>query len=116
MMKPLLSGVLRLGKCGLGTHRHLSHARLSPELLNTISITDSGLDPLDLVFEGVSAFGTVGLSSGATSQLSVLGQLVLMLTMLDGRLGPLTIGLAMAHGPQPEVKQYWLPKEYVAAA
>ena len=56
----------------------------------------------------------VGLSSGATSQLSMLGQCVLMLTMLVGRLGPLTIGLAMAQGP--EVEQYRLPKEYVATA
>ncbi len=83
-------------------------------VLISLTITDGGQDPLDLLFEGVSAFGTVGLSSGATSQMSMLGQCVLMLTMLVGRLGPLTIGLAMAQGP--EVEQYRLPKEYVAAA
>ena len=85
-------------------------------VLVCLSITDSGLDSLDLLFEGVSAFGTVGLSSGATSQLSVLGQCILMFTMLVGRLGPLAIGLAMAQGPQPGVEQYRLPQEYVAAA
>ncbi len=85
-------------------------------VLVCLSITDSALDPLDLLFEGVSAFGTVGLTSGATSQLSVAGQCLLMLTMLVGRLGPLTIGLAMAHGPQPEVEHYRYPEEYVVAA
>ena len=83
-------------------------------VLVSLSITDGALGPLDLLFEGVSAFGTVGLSSGATSQLSVLGQCVLMLTMLVGRLGPLTIALAIAQGP--EVEQYRLPQEHVAAA
>lgn len=85
-------------------------------VLVSLSITDSALDPLDLLFEGVSAFGTVGLTSGATSQLSIAGQCLLMLTMLVGRLGPLTIGLAMAHGPQPEVEHYRYPEEYVVAA
>ncbi len=85
-------------------------------VLICLSITDSGLDSLDLLFEGVSAFDTVGLTSGATSQLSIPGQCLLMLTMLVGRLGPLTIGLAMAHAPQPEVEHYRYPEEYVAAA
>ncbi len=80
-----------------------------------LSITDGALDPLDLLFEGVSAFGTVGLSSGATSQLSVPGQCLLMLTMLVGRLGPLTIALAMAQGPQLKAEHYRYPEEYVAA-
>lgn len=46
-----------------------------------------------LVFEQFSALGTVGLSVGATGELSVVGQLWIMLSMFVGRLGPLTIGV-----------------------
>jgi trk system potassium uptake protein TrkH len=46
-------------------------------------------------FETVSAFGTVGLSTGITSGLSSLGKTLLIVTMFVGRLGPLTIGVAM---------------------
>jgi trk system potassium uptake protein TrkH len=43
-----------------------------------------------LLFEQVSAFGTVGLSTGITPQLSQAGQLWIILTMFIGRTGPLT--------------------------
>ncbi len=45
---------------------------------------------LELSFEAVSAFGTVGLSTGATPGLSPAGKLLIIFTMLVGRLGPLT--------------------------
>ncbi len=45
----------------------------------------------DIVFEVVSAFATVGLSTGITSSLSTFGKLVIIVTMFIGRLGPLTI-------------------------
>ena len=61
-----------------------------------LSITDGGMDFLDLFFESVSAFGTVGLSAGITPMLSQWGQLILVLAMFVGRLGPFTIGIAMA--------------------
>ncbi len=59
-----------------------------------LSLSDPrfGLDRL--FFEAVSAFGTVGLSTGITPSLSRAGKLVLSLLMLIGRLGPLTIALA----------------------
>jgi len=44
-----------------------------------------------LVFEAVSAFGTVGLSSGLTPSLSVPGKSVIILLMFLGRVGPLTV-------------------------
>jgi len=48
----------------------------------------------DIVFEVVSAFGTVGLSCGITAQMHVPGKLLITLLMFAGRLGPLTIVLA----------------------
>ncbi len=47
----------------------------------------------DILFETVSAFGTVGLSSGVTPRLSYPGRLVIVLTMFLGRIGPLTLAL-----------------------
>lgn len=44
-----------------------------------------------LIFEAVSALGTVGLSMGVTNQLDELGKIIIILTMFCGRVGPLTI-------------------------
>ena len=46
---------------------------------------------LPLAFEVVSAFGTVGLSMGITSQLSDIGEVLLCIVMFIGRIGPLTL-------------------------
>lgn len=48
-----------------------------------------------LLFEVVSAFGTVGLSTGVTSQLSWFGKVLISLTMFFGRLGPVAFGLTL---------------------
>ncbi len=50
----------------------------------------------DVLFETVSAFGTVGLSTGITADLPVLGQLVIIGLMFVGRLGPITLVSALA--------------------
>lgn len=55
---------------------------------------------LDLAFEAVSAFGTVGLSRGLTPNLSLPGQCVIMLLMLIGRVGPLTLAFTLANRHQ----------------
>ena len=49
-----------------------------------------------VLFETVSAFGTVGLSTGVTPELSIQGRVIVMATMFIGRLGPLTLVLALA--------------------
>ncbi len=49
---------------------------------------------MDVLFETVSAFGTVGLSTGLTPELSDPGRILITLLMFIGRLGPLTIGFA----------------------
>jgi len=50
---------------------------------------------LELAFETVSAFGTVGLSLGVTPSLSTAGKLVIVVAMLAGRLGPLSFALTL---------------------
>ena len=50
---------------------------------------------LNLLFETVSAYGTVGLSTGITPHLSIAGQLLIVLTMFVGRLGSLTLALSL---------------------
>lgn len=52
-------------------------------------------DFLGLFFETVSAFGTVGLSTGVTPTLSVAGKLAIIFLMYIGRVGPLTLALAI---------------------
>ncbi|MGH7792416.1 MAG: potassium transporter TrkG, partial [Thermodesulfobacteriota bacterium] len=54
----------------------------------------------DALFEIVSAFGTVGLSLGLTAKLSTFGKIVVIFTMLIGRVGPLAIALAVG-GERP---------------
>jgi len=48
-----------------------------------------------LLFESASALGTVGLSTGITSQLTPLGKLIIIGLMVVGRIGPLAFGVAM---------------------
>lgn len=60
-----------------------------------ISLT-SAIDVDRVLFEVISALATVGLSTGITAQLDPAHQLVLVVLMFIGRLGPLTLGTAMA--------------------
>lgn len=61
-----------------------------------LTITESAAY-FDLVFEVMSAFGTVGLSRGITANLSGAGQMVIMVLMLIGRVGPLTLAFTLAN-------------------
>ena len=49
-----------------------------------------------ITFEAISAFGTVGLSMGITSKLSDAGQIIIVLLMYIGRVGPLTLMFAIS--------------------
>ncbi|HQY32966.1 potassium transporter TrkG [Actinotalea sp.] len=60
-----------------------------------ISLT-SAIDVDQVLFEVISALATVGLSTGITAQLGPAHQLLLAVLMFIGRLGPLTLGTAMA--------------------
>ncbi len=59
-----------------------------------------------LLFELVSAFGTVGLSTGITSSLTVIGKVVIIITMFVGRLGPVTLALALSRSKSKPDIQY----------
>ena len=65
---------------------------------------------IELGFELVSAFGTVGLSRDLTPQLSSISKLLIMITMFVGRVGPLTITLALSRMKNPKGR-YVYPKE-----
>lgn len=67
--------------------------------------TEQGLF-LDLLFEVISALGTVGLSTGMTTQLSDASRLVVVLLMLLGRLGPITTFIALSHSERAEPVEY----------
>ena len=60
-----------------------------------LSLAD-GYPFLSVLFEATSAFGTVGLSMGITPSLSCVGRIAVMLTMFVGRVGPMTLALALA--------------------
>ena len=62
-----------------------------------LSITEYGISFIDLFFEATSAFGTAGLTLGITQGLTVVGKVVLIITMYCGRVGPMTVMLALMH-------------------
>lgn len=68
-----------------------------------VSLTYQGAF-IDLVFEVFSAFGTVGLSRGATGELDTFGRLIIIAIMFVGRLGPLTLAFFLAAQTTPKVR------------
>jgi trk system potassium uptake protein TrkH len=74
--------------------------------LTLLSFTDAQRGMLRVAFETFSAFGTVGLSMGITPELSVPGKLVVIGLMFVGRLGPLTMALALVEGPPQKHIEY----------
>ena len=65
-------------------------------IVPTLTLTEDGIPFLNLLFDTVSAFGTTGSSTGIVPQLSLAGKCLFMVTMFVGRLGPLTLALALA--------------------
>ncbi|MGB3692727.1 MAG: TrkH family potassium uptake protein [Spirulinaceae cyanobacterium] len=74
-----------------------------------LSLTDANLQLLRIAFEVVSAFATVGLSTGITDSISSFGQIVLVFTMYIGRVGVLLFMSAILGDPEPSRIEY--PKE-----
>lgn len=104
------------------------HRRLSPDNIRqalTVALLGVGLVvagtavllvvtpfKLDVVlFEAISAFATVGMSTGITADIPPVGQVTLIVLMFFGRLGPITLGAALALRNRP--RRYEVPEERV---
>jgi trk system potassium uptake protein len=66
-----------------------------------IALTDPTLDFIQILFEVVSAFATVGLSTGITGSVSIAAKLILIITMYVGRVGVLLLMAAVLGDPRP---------------
>lgn len=73
-----------------------------------LDMTERDTSFLSLLFEVVSAFGTVGLSMGITGSLSVIGKWIIIMVMFVGKLGPLTLAFSLS---RPDKEKIRYPKE-----
>ncbi|GAA0569241.1 TrkH family potassium uptake protein [Actinomadura livida] len=85
----------------------LGIAMVTAGTFTLLAMTSHTLDRI--LFEVVSAFGTVGLSTGITAELPSAGKLVLVVLMFVGRIGPLTFATALAL--RERTRRYELPVE-----
>jgi potassium uptake TrkH family protein len=76
-----------------------------------LTITDPEIPILQLVFEEVSAFATVGLTTGITPNLSTAGKIVLMCSMFIGRIGILTLAFTLSN--KVVSQNYKLPNAHI---
>jgi trk system potassium uptake protein TrkH len=73
----------------------------------TITLTVlSDAELIDVLFEAMSAFGTVGFSAAGTSSFSGAAQFVLMVAMVTGRFSPLILVLYMTKARQQDRYHY----------
>lgn len=85
---------------------------LSLIIVMTMVLTfTEGFDFLDILFEVTSAFATVGLSRGITSELTQHGRLIVAGIMFVGKVGPLTMALALARRHKNYEGKYKYPKD-----
>lgn len=75
----------------------------------TLAITERDQSFLDLLFETTSAFATVGSSRDITPQLSDIGKIAITITMYLGKVGPLTLALALSNRDKTHKKNYKYP-------
>lgn len=64
-------------------------------LVTMILLSFEPFEFMETIFEVISAFGTVGLSTGITGDLSPFSRILITITMFIGRLGPMTLALAL---------------------
>lgn len=76
-----------------------------------LMILEPGISSMDLLFETVSAFSTVGSSTGITSSLCNASKLLLVLLMFIGRVGFITVLMSIVPGEEP--RRFRLPKENI---
>lgn len=73
-------------------------------LILSVTEKNSGHQFLELLFEQISAFGTVGLSANVTPTLSAIGKIWIIITMYVGRVGPLSIALWFTEPERVKIK------------
>ena len=78
-----------------------------------LSILEPQAEFLDLAFECASALGTVGVSSVGTPTLGGVSRFLLILAMYIGRVGPLTLTLALGHKQAQTKDAFRYPEERV---
>jgi len=71
-----------------------------------IALAEPELDFIKILFEAVSAFATVGLSTGITPSVSAAAKVILIVTMYVGRVGVLLLMAALLGNPRPTSVQY----------
>lgn len=71
-----------------------------------VELVNPELEFMQVLFEAVSAFATVGLSTGITAKISALGKLILIATMYIGRVGVLLLMSAAVGDPKPTTFKY----------
>lgn len=59
---------------------------------------------LKVLFEVISAFGTVGLTMGLTTKLTIIGKIIIVMMMFIGKLGPLTLAVSIAKSEQASIR------------
>jgi trk system potassium uptake protein TrkH len=67
---------------------------------------------IQVVFEAFSAIGTVGLSMGLTPYLSIVGKLIITFLMFIGRVGPLTVTIALAGAGMKTLRLQYAEEEF----
>lgn len=79
-------------------------------LVSFVTMALSILEPkesfIDLLYEAASAFGTAGLTTGVTQRIGSISKIILMATMYLGRVGPLTIALALMRKKKKSLYRY----------
>ena len=73
----------------------------------------TGADAMDVLYEVVSAVGTVGLTRGLTPMLNTAGKLIIMIVMYCGRIGPVTLAMAITVRMNAAQKQIRFPEEKI---
>ena len=78
-----------------------------------LAMESDSIPMINVVYEAASAVGTVGLTADLTPKLGRASQIIIMIMMYIGRLGPLTLALTFAGKTHPRDKVRRLPKEQI---
>lgn len=78
-----------------------------------LTITETGKSLSDILFETVMAFSNVGIDIGITKTLSVIGKLFIIISMIIGRIGSLTLILAITFNRYKRTVEFSYPEERI---